>query len=316
MANNKYKFTFGADPEFFVMDKKDNILPACRLFGGDKGSPMFLSPDGGYLEDGTTVEFNVTPCSTLAEVRQKISNLILVFLNKHDQYKLSKSSSATFSPEVLAKFPEARNIGCAPDLSAYGLRIAPSIAGFGSTRFAGGHIHVGIDPWPEGLEKASLVKFLDLLFLCPGIPKFVDSSRWRFYGHPGLYRETKYGVEHRSPDNYWCNPSRFSVLPGESRDWLKEHISQFDRTFENLSYAMNFDGHGARVNVEMRQYIKAAGIEARMNDMGVYDSPRKLQPFAMYGGESEHWSRRWSQERLKVQGVRESMAETPVAATK
>lgn len=309
MANNKYNLTFGADPEFFVEDKKsDEVLPACRLFGGDKGSPMFLSPDGGYLEDGTTVEFNVTPCASLAAVRQKIHNLILVFLNKHDKYKISKNSSATFKTETLEKFPEARNIGCAPDLSAYGLRIAPSISAFGHTRFAGGHIHVGIDPWPEGLEKANLIRFLDLLFLCPGIPKFADAFRWKFYGHPGLYRETKYGVEHRSPDNYWCNPARLALMTTEPREWLTEHIAQFDRTFENLEYVLNFDGHGARANTEILQYIKASGIGVRMTDMGVYDNPRKLAPYSGYGGESEHWSRRWAQERRKVQETRDSLS--------
>lgn len=298
---DKYKFTFGADPEFFVYEKKNrSLIPACRLFGGDKGSPMFLSPDGGYLEDGTTVEFNVTPCSTLSEVRSKIANLILVFLNKHDKYIFSRYSSATFEAEQLAKFPEALHIGCSPDLFAYGLRTTPSIARFENKRFAGGHLHVGIDPWPEGLEKDALVKFVDLLFVLPACHKYADRGRWPFYGHPGLYRETKYGIECRSPDNYWCNPAFYAQTGETNREWVDGHITQFDRVFASLETILNFDEHGARLNHDIRTYVKSTGIQDLMGSLQVLESPTQASNYQGYAGETEHWVRRWSQERDRI----------------
>lgn len=310
---DKYKFTFGADPEFFVVDKKlKEVVPSCRLFGGDKGSPMFLSPDGGYLEDGATVEFNVTPCTTLLEVRKKIANLILVFLNKHDKYLLSPWSSATFSKETLERFPEACQIGCSPDLFAYGLRVAPSVTKFGTERFAGGHIHIGIDPWPEGLEKETLVKFVDLLFVFPGCAKYADKHRWPFYGHPGLYRETKYGIECRSPDNYWCNPARESRSGTDSRVWVQGHVEQFDRAFDNIRDILNFDGHGARLNKDIRTYVKATGVQETMGSLEVLEAPERVNNYNGYAGETEHYTRRWETERAHIKANRDSM----LAATK
>lgn len=289
----KYKFTIGADPEFFVLDKKEgSVVPSCRKFGGEKRAPMFLSPDGGFLEDGATLEFNVTPSKTLQETKKKIENLLLVFLNKYDQYAISKYSHATFDEATLKEFPEAMQIGCSPDLFAYGLRIAPSIEKFKTTRFAGGHVHLGIDPWPEGLEKDVVVKFLDLLFVCPVIHRFVDAHRYPFYGHPGLYRETNYGVEHRSPDNWWCNSALFSSVGGDTRDYMEGVISNFDDSIRYLKSCLNFDEHGARVNHDLRKYIKETRIEDKMCVMeGILDS-NCLRNYRGYGSETHSFTRR------------------------
>lgn len=305
---NKFTITLGADPEFFVMEKKNynHIVPSCRLFGGEKGSPMFLSPDGGYLEDGTTVEFNVTPCKTLVNVRTKIANLLLVFLNKYDKYHISPHSSCSFSQSVLDQFPEARNIGCSPDMFAYGLRIAPSITKFQNQRFAGGHIHVGIDPWPEGLEKETFVKYLDLLFSAPFAWKWGDPSRWPFYGHFGLYRETKYGVEYRSPDNFWCNPAWF-VENSREREKFEELMSNFDMSIERLKVVLDFDGHGARLNHDIKNFVKASELEKIMTSVDVFKDPGKVANFRGYGVELFQQTKRWESERLAIMKNREKL---------
>lgn len=311
----KYKFTFGADPEFFVTNKKTKeVVPACRKFGGEKRAPMFLSPDGGYLEDGTTVEFNVTPSSTLAETRKKIEGLLLVFLNQNDNFSFSRLSHADFAEAELAKYPEAMQIGCSPDLFAYGLRNAPSIARFKNKRFAGGHIHVGINPWPEGLDKGVFIKFMDLAFCCPAVGHFHNSYRWPFYGHPGLYRETDYGVEHRSPDNYWCNPEFYAWCTAEHKKCLDQALVGFDETMSNVKKCLDFDEHGARINHEMTGYIRASRIEDIMTNIAVYDSPSRIANLRGYGSESQHFARRWAKERRIIEENRENIAKANAAA--
>lgn len=276
---SKYTTTIGADPEFFVCDKATAVpVPACRKFGGEKKAPMFLSPDGGYLEDGCTVEFNVTPSVTLAETRKKIENLILIFLNQHNAYEITRYSSATFDKKTLESLPEAMHIGCSPDLFAYGLRVAPSVQKFGSTRFAGGHIHLGIDPWPEGLDKALVIKFLDLMTVLP-LLGHSDKGRYPFYGHPGLYRETDYGVEHRSPDNIWCNPAFYASTGAATRKFVDDIVYNFDKSIYLLKECLEFDGHGARLNDNIRQSVKAWGVEGRMNTMSAIESSRNLSNY-------------------------------------
>lgn len=311
---SKYKITIGADPEFFVIDKAiGEVVPACRKFGGEKRAPMFLSPDGGFLEDGTTVEFNVTPSATLKETKKKIENLILIFLNKYDKYEISKVSAGTFDQKELQELPEAMQIGCSPDLYAYGLRVSPSIEKFGNRRFAGGHIHLGIDPWPEGLEKDVIIKYMDLLLVCPVASRFCNQHRYPFYGHPGLYRETAYGVEHRSPDNWWCNPALEASLADDTRKFIHDTIDQFDGAITRLYHCLEFDEHGARVNHELRKVIKDCNLETIMPLIGSTEDPGRLRNYRIYGREAYLWAdREWALRRPIYQN--RQLGVPPVAA--
>lgn len=201
------RVTVGADPEYFVLDKEKNeIVPACGLFGGGKGAPLFLTPDGGFLEDGVAIELNVAPQPTLAEVKAKILGLKLVWENQFPKYRLIAKPSHIFKNSELKNVPQANAIGCSADYWAYGIRELPQIDQFRGRRFAGGHIHLGLDPWPEELTKQDAVVWLDMHVLFPFAGRgMVDGYRWQFYGHQGLYRTTNYGVEYRSPDNSWAS---------------------------------------------------------------------------------------------------------------
>lgn len=206
-SSEAMRITIGADPEFFVHDKtQKKTVPACGLFGGGKGNPLFLSPDGGFLEDGCAIELNVTPQPSLAKVKEKILGLMLVWENTWPNYTLEVKAHNQFTKAALKDLPQANTIGCSADYWAYGIRELPQIERFKGNRYAGGHIHVGIDPWPKDLEPHQLVKWLDatVLMEVAGV-NGVDGPRWEFYGHHGLYRTTNYGVEWRSPDNTWCS---------------------------------------------------------------------------------------------------------------
>lgn len=199
----RYEITLGADPEFFVTPTgKDNFVPACGLFGGEKGHPCVLNNEGGYLEDGAAVEFNVTPTNNINHLIKKITALRVLFHKKFPGYTTHHYAAAGFDINQLRKNPAAMVIGCSADLHAWGVRAPPEIGLFGATRFAGGHIHVGIDPWPEHIQRGDVIRLLDLLVLMPNIRE-QNKQRQRFYGGPGIYRDTSYGVEWRSPDPAW-----------------------------------------------------------------------------------------------------------------
>jgi len=298
---SKYTVTIGADPEFFVREKKTGlVVPACRKFGGEKRAPMFLSPDGGYLEDGCAVEFNVTPSKSLKDCRKKLQDLMLIFLNQHKDYIISEDSHATFRMDDLVKLPEAMCIGCSPDLFAYGLRNAPSIERFGASRFAGGHVHLGIDPWPEGLDKANAIKMMDALLIFP-MCGFVDVARYPFYGHPGLYRETPYGVEHRSPDNWWCNDAKFNTVKKDYQGYFHDVIEEFDKAIVSMSYILNFDGHGARLNDDLERAYK----NWKMSDLGDLGSTERaitLNTYRRCGNDLRYMFKHWVGDRAAPRG--------------
>lgn len=197
------KVTYGADPEFFVVERDTlTVIPACGLFGGEKGNPVLLSEKGGYLEDGVTIEFNVSPSATIAGVRADLLGLIDLWHKRFPKHKLIDGGMVEFNPISLRKLRGAMEIGCAADLSAWGTRRSPQISDLGGMRFAGGHIHIGMDPWPEVYEKPWLIKYLDLMAYLPNA-RYANPTRYKVYGLPGLYRSTGYGVEYRSPENTW-----------------------------------------------------------------------------------------------------------------
>lgn len=241
------KVTFGADPEFFVARKEapNTPIPACGLFGGAKKAPIFITPEGGYLEDGCALEFNVSPASTLIEVQKRLDRLITVFLTLNKDYVIYPSASAIFDPKELRKHPQATIIGCDADFWAYGIRVKPQASMFQNQRFAGGHIHLGLDPWPRDLDPKMLVKALDFFAFPYFAPQ--DIHRYKFYGHPGLYRETSYGVEWRSPDNHWAFPGSPTIAPIESI--IIDLISDIDSL------------GGEKFNLEIQDFLNMVGIE-------------------------------------------------------
>jgi hypothetical protein len=76
-------------------------------------------------------------------------------------------------------------------------------------RTAAGHIHIG---WGNGFDIGSrehlqacfrLAKQMDLYVGLPGLWFDKDSRRQRLYGKPGTFRPKTYGMEYRSPSNWW-----------------------------------------------------------------------------------------------------------------
>lgn len=234
MADAARKITLGADPEIpvGVLDENNSLIswkPACGLFGGTKGAPISQGDVGGWLEDGVMLELNPNPASNPEVLADNIKDL----LNKASKHvkkvnpKLTLvvgSASAHYREDELNAHPEARVFGCAVDYDAYSPGLARSgimeraMEEFGEgIRFAGGHIHIGIDPWPEELPKFVAIKFLDLLLQMPFVRRNGYSrDRHQYYGKMGIFRETSYGVEYRTPDPNWIltedvNRSSFNV---------------------------------------------------------------------------------------------------------
>src|SRR5574343_1446137 len=174
--------TIGADPELPIYSIAKirlggptyvpvSYVPVCGLIGGDKGKPVEVGPEGGWLEDGVMLELNPTPSSDPMQLAKNTSTL----LAKANAVLGKSKMAATISPvayyqkEALMKFPQAMQFGCAPDLNAYDrghARPCPMEEAFKEhgegVRFAGGHIHFGIKDWPNELPKFIAVRFLDL----------------------------------------------------------------------------------------------------------------------------------------------------------
>ena len=230
--------TVGCDPEIPMIDRKKyeqhilKVIPICGLVGGTKGSPRPISDKhgqavGGLLEDGVMLELNpladrspyilATKTYSLRIAAQDIVGPQYAFLTSKDTFN--------FDSRDLAKFPAASVFGCSADIDAYSPEVPrtglmeKAMAEYGDNiRFAGGHMHLGISPWPDNFPRWIAAKFLDLLL---GMPLIMEDGggrtiRAEYYGKPGIYRETPYGIEYRTPSPTWVEhvrtPSSGSAL--------------------------------------------------------------------------------------------------------
>lgn len=220
------KVTYGSDPEFFVSDSKTGkLIPAFGLFGGTKKNGVKLD-SMSYLEDGAALEMNFPPRGSFTDLLHDI----YAYKAHFEKKVMPGIGLLSFNPEIVLspqslENPLAKQIGCVEDLDAWngGVPRKPfSAPDFKERRYAGCHFHIGIQPWPELVPKYIYVQFLDLVL--GSQLHLIDDQKGRrqFYGLPGLYRETSYGVEYRSP----------SIA-------LMGRVGEYTGTFSELLHAFN-----------------------------------------------------------------------------
>lgn len=221
------KFTIGADPEIFAMDKQGNHVSLCGLIGGTKEKPKALAALGmGFAiqEDNVALEFNIPPCqdrvSFLISIRDT-RNFIEQQLNSMLGLSLSKKCSVSFDKKELTH-PNALIFGCEPDFDAWSLteNKKPTCEDK-SLRTAGGHIHVGANK-----DMIAGVRHMDLFLGVPSV--ILDDTkesviRRQLYGKAGAMRPTHYGWEYRALSNYW-------IFSDELINWV------YRATYMSLDY--------------------------------------------------------------------------------
>jgi hypothetical protein len=205
-------FTYGCDPELFVQNAKNNFISAHGLIPGTKEEP-FKVPGGAVQVDGMAVEFNIDPVDNVIDWENNISQVLSALRDMLPGCTLVSVPSAIFTPKIWEETPEeAKELGCNPDFNAYTGQENPRPNSIQRVRGAGGHIHIG---WRKeadidvgnSLHLANcqkLVKQLDRYVGFPSLKYDLDRRRRKMYGMAGAYRPKPYGVEYRTPSNFWA----------------------------------------------------------------------------------------------------------------
>lgn len=212
------KFSFGSDPEFILTDEKGKLKSAIGIVPGSRKN-RFKFEKNEFFYDNVLAECTIEPSYASDQAVENVGKSIRAYSKIVSPLRLSTIASAEF-PESEMKHKESRKAGCDVENCAYRMRTAPSgkiKKLFRETNFrtAGGHVHLGTELGKSHETCVMLVRMLDLFL---GIPSLlIDNSpegrnRRIVYGKPGRYRQPEYGVEYRTPGNFWFSSPRLVVL--------------------------------------------------------------------------------------------------------
>lgn len=209
---SKYNITIGSDPEVFICKEDGEIVSAIGLVPGSKHEPHPIDEEGHFIQtDNIALEYNIPPCNSKEDFIYHIHYVkdYLEALMAGHGYKLSTKASDEIDPQYL-KHPQARTLGCQPDLNPYTKSLNPPPNAKGRLRSVGGHLSCGYDnPNQEISEK--IVKTFDIYLTLPSLLIDTDERRRELYGKAGAFRFTDYGVECRCLSNFWIHSKELTA---------------------------------------------------------------------------------------------------------
>lgn len=234
---------FGTDPEYLIVDNKNQPVPAHLFFPGSKDAKWYCPIKGRGLgslfRDGYALELNVPP----SNCRSVLTDNVRFMLSKAKKflprgYRLVPAPAWPIRLSSLRGAPsDVQQFGCDPAFDAYtGEERRIELDGERHPyRYAGGHLHFSVDPVPTWMKNFGsvrmFVKYLDLYVGLPLTHLYHDPPtflRRRFYGRAGEFRLQNYpdhsaGVEYRVPDpRVWNHQAVAMMALGIGRDLLRQ----------------------------------------------------------------------------------------------
>lgn len=237
------KVLIGADPEFFVSKPTFGPISAHTFGCGTKANPL-KTLCGSVQVDGLALEVNVTPANTamdfLRNVRGVVTDLTDIVSTVDPKAFLVCEPTAEFGRTYLEMLPpEAKELGCTPDMNAYTMLPNPKPDDEVSFRTAAGHIHIG---WTEDADVESvehivlcseITKQLDFILGVRSLDFDHDNKRRELYGKAGAFRPKPYGLEYRVLSNKWLGQDRTVLMM----------FNRTMRALRQMNDGMLFDEH-------------------------------------------------------------------------
>jgi len=201
-------FTLGCDPESFLINKDGNVVSAIGRIGGSKHEPKPILENYGkgyaLQEDNVLLEYNIPPASSFSEFTDSI-DIVHHYIDRllaDQELARAKIASHSMHPKEV-EHPMAWVFGCEPDFNAWTLKVNPRPRCEDPLfRSAGGHIHIGI-PNLSKSQSVAIVRWLDRYVGSYLLKHDPDDQRSKLYGAPGAMRFKEYGLEYRTPSNWW-----------------------------------------------------------------------------------------------------------------
>ena len=224
----------GSDPEIFVVDENDAVIPSWE-FLPPKKTPLPLYGSNGAYWDGFQAEYTTSPHACMAYFVDDIQAGLYAIHQAAKKYNpkahLSPYSVLPVDPEILRTAKDEHvEFGCMPSKNIYGLHGNTIPGRQVPLRFAGGHIHLGLKLTTKQLEAA--VRGIDAVLGVPSVSLFAAfdiPARREYYGQAGEYRLPAHGLEYRTLSNAWLmHPVLTHLVYELARVGVDYGISGFD----------------------------------------------------------------------------------------
>lgn len=200
----------GNDVEF-ILTRNKTPYSAIGLIGGSKDFPLKVKK-GALQEDNVLAEINIMPARTPRAWETNITTVIAQLKDKLPKgISLSTKASARYNANQLCH-PKALEFGCDPDYNAWTGEVNRPPSVNTNFRSAGGHVHIGIDNLSQA-NKLKLIRCMDTIIGLQSVILDKDTDRKKLYGKAGAMRYKPYGVEWRTPSNFW-------VFSEYTRKWM------------------------------------------------------------------------------------------------
>lgn len=269
--SNAELITIGSDPELFLEDSAGKVISAIGKIGGTKDKPRVikgLAKGFAVQEDNVLLEYNTPPAKSLL-LFQNYQALIRDHLEEmvgQLGLKLSTKASHSMDDDQL-DHPASWVFGCDPDYDVWKMKWNPKPKSPDpKLRSAGGHIHVCYTN-PNMADSIRLGRILDY---CVGAPLAMldpDTKRQELYGKPGAIRFKPYGLEYRTPSNFWTlERRRIEAVAFNVREAVRM-LSSFDEYYHFFE--------SARLFLEYRKV--PMNMELFNSFLSPYDSDKQLK---------------------------------------
>lgn len=198
----------GSDPESFLEDESGKVISAIGKIGGTKDTPKPIKELGkGFAvqEDNVLLEYNTPPAKALGvwcSFHRNVRAYLKEWVGKQLGLRLSARASCSM-PQDQLDHPKAWVFGCDPDYDVWACKWNKKPhAEDPNLRSSGGHIHVAYDN-PNVADSVRIGRALDYWVGAPLKQLDPDEDRARLYGKAGAIRFKPYGLEYRTPSNWW-----------------------------------------------------------------------------------------------------------------
>lgn len=281
MSKNNFVITSGSDPELMIRNRQTGeIVSAIDILKHGKDDKIDLGNGIPVYYDNVLLETNIpyaTDAKGLIKNTKETFNRIAKYIGK--QYELVAQASHTFGADQ-CQHEDARVFGCNPEYCAYALSVInpPQVEDNPTFRSCGGHIHVGRSDFnspkdnPDFLlsphSKVAMVKAMDIFVglsvaLMDNDP--TSPARKKLYGNAGRHRPTAYGVEYRTPSNFWLSSPELVELIYELTNYSAQiveqnkHTAVFDKlSAEDIVETINTNNKGSAAKLLAKVNLPAA----------------------------------------------------------